>query len=345
MVKIAFRIWFVFLALCVCLQGCADKGDDGGAGLFEIERNYRSGPLEVFVRVEKRQITLAETLEVEISALASDGYEVVMPDLSGGMPGFDVYQWRALDERIDEKGRVVTTYRYRFEPMVDGTVEIGEMVFEYSQIGGEGVGEFPGGEVKTEAIEVSVVSMLGEGAAAEVIDDIEEVVELADWRWLWWAGGGGVLAAVLAAVILYRRSRRAAVEVRVFRAAHELAYERLGELEAKGLVESGLLKEFYEGLSNVLRYYIEDRFALKAPERTTEEFLYELQYSYVLGTEDKDSVGQFLRHCDLVKFAKQEPTEVQVEGSVELVTGFVERTKSVESQVDVTDGKREALAH
>jgi len=333
MMKIGFRIWFGLLALCLCFGGCSDLGDDVGGAEYAVEKNYSSGPLDVFVRVEKVEITLTETLEVEVSAAVEDGYEVVMPDLSGGFEGLEVYDWRALDEKLDEKGRVVTTYKYRFEPMADEVLEIGEMTFEY--LPSDGVGVLAGGEVKTEPIEVTVVSMLGEKAASEVIDDIEDVVELADWRWLWWTGGGLVLAAILTAIILYRRSRRVAVEVRIFKAAHELAYKRLGELEEKGFVEAGMLKEFYEGLSNVLRYYIEDRFSLKAPERTTEEFLYELQYSYVLGAEDKDSVGQFLRHCDLVKFAKQEPTEVEVDGSVKLVKGFVERTRSEKSVVEI----------
>lgn len=335
MIKIGFLIWFGLLALCICLGGCSDRGDDGDGVKYAVEKNYRSGGLEVFVRVEKVEITLAETLEVEVSAAVGDGYEVVMPDFSDGMEGFEVIDWRTMDERLDEKGRVVTTVKLRFEPMVDGTVEIGEMIIGYRQSGGDGVGGLPGGEVRTDPIEVVVVSLLGGAAGSEVIDDIEGVVELADWRWLWWVGGGAVLAVVLAGVMLYRRRGRVDVEVRVFKAAHELAYERLGELEKKGFVEAGMLKEFYEGLSNVLRYYIEDRFALKAPERTTEEFLYELQYSYVLGDEDKDSVGQFLRHCDLVKFARQEPTEVEVNGSVKLVKGFVERTRSDESVVEI----------
>ena len=337
MKKIGFLILFGFLVLCICLGGCSDRGDDGVGVKYAVEKNYSSGELEIFVRVEKVEITLAETLEVEVSAAVGDGYEVVMPDFSGGMEGFEVIDQRAMDERLDENGRVVTTVKLRFEPMVDGAVEIGEMVFGYRQSGGDGVGGLPGGEVKTEPIEVTVVSLLGEAAATEVIDDIEGVVELVDWRWLWWVGGGAILAAVLAGVMLYRRSRRVDAEVRVFKAAHELAYERLGELERQGFVEAGMLKEFYEGLSNVLRYYIEDRFRLKAPERTTEEFLYELAYSYVLGAEDKDSVGQFLRHCDLVKFAKQEPTEVEVDGSVKLVKGFVERTRSEKSVVEIFD--------
>lgn len=328
MVKIDFRICFGLLVLCVCLGGCSDIGDEGGAVQYSVEKNYRSGPLEVWVRFSNVEISIAETLEVEITAAVEAGYEVTMGDLSEVVEGFDVIDWRKLDEQLDDAGRVVQTYRYRLEPMVDGVVEIGELVFGYSKEG-------EAGEVRSEAMEVMVVSTLGENAALEVIDDIAGVVEVKDWRMYYWIGGGLIVVVILVAVLLYRRSRRVGEAVRVFKAAHELAYERLAELEAKGLVGSGRLKEFYEGLCGVLRYYIEDRFALKAPERTTEEFLYELAYSYVLSDADKESVGQFLRDCDLVKFAKQEPTDEQVSGSVKLITGFVDRTHSDESVVEV----------
>ena len=55
--------------------------------------------------------------------------------------------------------------------------------------------------------------------------------------------------------------------------AHEQAYRELERLLARELIEKGQVKEFYAGVSGVLRRYIENRFGLKAPERTTEEFL------------------------------------------------------------------------
>ena len=47
-------------------------------------------------------------------------------------------------------------------------------------------------------------------------------------------------------------------------------------------------------------------------ERTTEEFLYELQRSDLLTREQKDSLGGFLSGCDLVKFARYEPGEPEL---------------------------------
>ena len=79
------------------------------------------------------------------------------------------------------------------------------------------------------------------------------------------------------------------------------------------------------------------RFSLRAPERTTEEFLYELANTNVLPESDKESLAQFLQHCDLVKFAKHEPTTEQIQETFDLVKAFIEKTKSDERKVDVTD--------
>jgi hypothetical protein len=54
---------------------------------------------------------------------------------------------------------------------------------------------------------------------------------------------------------------------------------------------------------------LEERFDFHAPERTTEEFLRELAGTKLLLPEQKESLGEFLASCDLVKFAKYEPGE------------------------------------
>ena len=92
-----------------------------------------------------------------------------------------------------------------------------------------------------------------------------------------------------------------------------------------------------EEISNILRHYIEDRFDLRAPERTTEEFLIELQWSDDLGEPDKNDLGEFLTHCDLVKFAKHKPKTEQIQQTFDLVKNFIEKTKSDDRKVDITD--------
>ena len=57
---------------------------------------------------------------------------------------------------------------------------------------------------------------------------------------------------------------------------------------------------------------MEERFEFHAPDRTTEEFLYELQESQLLTPSQKQSLADFLAGCDLIKFAKYEPTETEL---------------------------------
>ena len=52
---------------------------------------------------------------------------------------------------------------------------------------------------------------------------------------------------------------------------------------------------------------------------------------------DKNVLGEFLTHCDLVKFAKHTPTTEQIQRSFDLVKDFIERTRSDERKIDVTD--------
>ncbi len=75
--------------------------------------------------------------------------------------------------------------------------------------------------------------------------------------------------------------------------------------EAFGLISQP--EPYCVEVSASLRIYLEERLALNAPERTTEEFLQEIRWSNRLHADQKERLEQFLEICDLVKFAKQNP--------------------------------------
>ncbi|HTD65415.1 MAG TPA: hypothetical protein VK846_02655, partial [Candidatus Limnocylindria bacterium] len=68
-------------------------------------------------------------------------------------------------------------------------------------------------------------------------------------------------------------------------------------------------RAFCIAVSDAVRVYLEERFNLRAPERTTEEFLRDLQKTSALTAQQKASLAEFLEQCDLVKFARFEPPE------------------------------------
>jgi len=256
-----------------------------------------------------------------------------MPKLDK-LENFGIVDWSNLGRKLDDRNNVVTTYQYRLEPFLSGKYDIPAFTFQFHDANDPNATH----ELTSEPIAVEVTSLLDDQRANLAIEDIEGVVEMpkAAVRWWLWALIPLGMALIPAGWFLLR-SRRAKELVRIFRPAHELAYARLRALVAENLVEQGQIKEFYERISGILRHYIEDRFDLHAPERTTEEFLTELRFTEILAAPDKKVLEEFLTHCDLVKFAKHDPTTDQVQRTFDLVKDFIERTKSEERKVDVTD--------
>ena len=123
--------------------------------------------------------------------------------------------------------------------------------------------------------------------------------------WRWWKG---------------RRGRKEQPVVMV--PAHVRARERL----EGALALLGQPKLFCISISDTLRQYLEERFELRAPDRTTEEFLSELQGSPKLVARQTEILSDFLVRCDLVKFALYEPGEQELRGLLEAALRLVDET-------------------
>jgi len=105
-------------------------------------------------------------------------------------------------------------------------------------------------------------------------------------------------------------------------------------------------KPFCTLVSDTIRGYLEERFNFRAPERTTEEFLNELRETDLLMPDQKDSLGDFLQQCDLVKFARYEPTVVELRALHESAVRLVSETEPefLKDSVAPTSGRSEVTA-
>jgi hypothetical protein len=145
-------------------------------------------------------------------------------------------------------------------------------------------------------------------AATNDIRGLKDPVEIPQGlSWLW----GALL--ILAALIARRHFLRL-LRTKIFGAKAARAPVIPPHVRAKQRLQAALAhihdpRLFCFEVSETLRVYLEDRFSLRAPERTTEEFLVELQTSGALNQDQKQSLAEFLQSCDLVKFARFEPSE------------------------------------
>jgi hypothetical protein len=122
--------------------------------------------------------------------------------------------------------------------------------------------------------------------------------------WLWAClAAVAVLLAGGTALFLWKRKQQAGEESsKPLIPPHITALEALRLLEAR--LEEAADLEFIVEISGILRIYIQGRFHLRAPHRSTEEFLWEASESSVLSFEDQQLLGEFLGLCDRVKFAR-----------------------------------------
>ncbi|MBA4148054.1 MAG: hypothetical protein H0X66_08040 [Verrucomicrobia bacterium] len=160
--------------------------------------------------------------------------------------------------------------------------------------------------------------------AEATLRDIKPPVHIPDyWLYLWIALG--VLALVIIGYLLWRYWLKKALQPKPIPVLppHVRARRRLKE----AMAHIADPKLFVSAVSDAVRLYLEESFDLRAPERTTEEFLYELQTSNRLGENVKGSLNEFLSRCDLVKFAKYEPTQAELEDIHNAAMRIVEETE------------------
>lgn len=140
------------------------------------------------------------------------------------------------------------------------------------------------------------------------MEDIRDIKGLVPVPPNWWWLGLGLFIVVVVGLAFWlwkRKQPTPATEPVGPPSPHEAAIRALQQLRE----ENPPVEEFYMRLSDIVRRYLEDQLGLRAPERTTEEFLYEVARDHALSAEHRELLGAFLQESDLVKFARFRPGE------------------------------------
>ena len=152
--------------------------------------------------------------------------------------------------------------------------------------------------------------------AAEDIIDIRPPMHIAaPFPWLVVGGAAVSLVGIGAAAWkLLRRQRR--------KLAYEIALEELEHTRP-------LMREFHSepfclAVSDVVREFIEEVLPVRAMHRTTNEFLRDVgSRSDLQLAPHRDTLANFLEHCDLAKFARWSLSVPQMEAMLSSAKDFV----------------------
>ena len=282
-------------------------------------------PVSVSAGVDKARATIGDKINYKITVDFPENVEVFFPETKDKVGGLAVKDFAVSDIERDN-GRITRELSYVLETYKASSYIIPAFDIKYKEkLKSEA-------EVaKTPEIFIEVVTMLD--ADASDVRGIKPPVSL-DKRYfklyIIIAIIFGVL--LLAAVVLHYIYHRKQIETESIPeplSAHQIAYNDLESLKAMNLISKGQIKEYYYRLSDIVRHYIENRFKLMAPERTTEEFLAEMTVTDRLTGVHKELVGNFLEHCDMVKFAAYGPDSREIENSFNSAKKLVDETREV----------------
>jgi hypothetical protein len=330
------------LLLLASLSGCKDRDANPTSSPVPIpageaqKRTTEEGPVKATVTVLPGAPRLGDPIRVTLAVEAKAGVLVEMPPFGDALGRFVVSDYRPSQLPLPDGG-VRFQEVYTLQAAMSGRQRIPPFRIEFED-GRSGQAAPDAGtrarrELLTDEIELSIASVLAGDKPAELRPAKGALAATANATW----GSGAKLALAASLVALFalaivwllrRRGRR-----RIREAAHQVALRRLAALEARGWPAPAQADQWYVELSGVVRRYLEDRYAVRAPELTTEEFLREAARAQALTAHHRDLLAEFLAGCDRVKFAAYHPEEAESRHALTSARRFVEESRVVEAEL------------
>ena len=284
------------------------------------------GPVRATVTLAPAAPRLGDPLTLELAVTARPGVVVEMPEFGEALGRFSILDF-APRRDTDADGGTVARQRYTLQAPMSGRLRIPGLRLEYVDERDGGTGAYR--ELITDEIAFEVASVLPEGTAVDALLPARPALPEVrpGWWGRWWpavlalalvAGGGAWAFAAW--------QRRAAERVRL--TARERAMRRLEALATRGFPGAEEADPWYVELSDIVRRYVEDRYAVRAPELTTEEFLVEAGQSF--SGPHRDLLGAFLERCDRVKFAGYSPGQQESRDAWSAARQFLDETRPAE---------------
>lgn len=197
----------------------------------------------------------------------------------------------------------------------------------------------PNGQIDTLSFESQTIEVfeMPIDTASFVIHDIKAQMRypITFIETLPWIGGALVLAAlVLLAIFLIRRAqaKRKGLDDGPKESPYIVALRSLDKLRDNSLWAAAKQKYYYSSITDALKVYIDDTFAIDAPEMTTAELFDELKKREGLSPELYDEAKQLFELADFVKFAKHTATDDENAKALPTAIRFVMNTYTLEEE-------------
>ncbi|HUH25404.1 MAG TPA: hypothetical protein VLY87_02140 [Flavobacterium sp.] len=263
---------------------------------------------QVTSSVDSTDIKIGSAFNFTIKATANTNSKVVFPD--GKVIGpFEVLEQIPIDTLL-EKDRMELIKKYVLTQFDSGSYTLPRMSVYID-----------GKNHQTNLFDIKVHNVEVDTTKQPMYDIKSQIGSETDtdklWKYLI-----AVLLCFAAGVAVYfiikRIQNKNLTEEDLYRTPLEKVTKKLQLLDAKRLVMNGDVKSYYSEMTDVIRDYIEEVFAIPAKESTTSELIKHLSKTIQdkkiqLSKQTVNDLKRVLQTADLVKFAKSEPMMNEIE--------------------------------
>jgi hypothetical protein len=289
-----------------------------------LRRSWTRGPLELALSISDESPLAADTLTVRLQASTSGAIQLELPALDDWPKDFEIRRTRRSGPTIGPDGRTSWELSFDVDVLHAGEYELPALPVRHRT--GESADWTT---AETEPVSIEFRSLLGDDPDRAAPRPNPGPAELprGPLPWLFIAAvalGAALVIGSLVALFVWQ-SRRPKPPALV--SAYRKAMDAIHRIDMSSLFDRGEVDRFFTELSDVVRRYVEDRYGLRAPEQTTEEFLQALTKRPVLAGVQVHSLARFMEQCDLVKFARVRPTSSEGQSALRAARDFVESTR------------------
>ncbi len=278
-------------------------------------------PVSVTVEVNRNSVGIGDKIKYTITVKIKKGIDIEFPEFGENLAEFSIKDFGSSTGGF--LGRKTLTQWYVLDTYETGSFTIPSVTVKYKVKEGKNWKE-----VQSEEIGIEVKSVLNEkDTETSELQDIKGPLSYQELTYLYIILAI-VTVIIISVVIFFLKKKKVPKHIMPPpRPAHEIAYEALRKLRNEDYLNTGEIRKYYFELSDIVRHYLENRFSMRAPEMTTEEFLSSLKNTDNLESGHKSLLRDFLSHCDMVKFAKYRPDEREINLSYESAKKLVDQTK------------------
>lgn len=313
-------VWLAVSMLCMSIESLLPTE-------VQARQNSASAQLppgfDVRIQAQPLKATIGDPIQIDLDFTLPPGYQLVLPHLPAQVGEFTILEGPAiLSQQASGKasspplpatGTQGSGERHQLARIVAAVYKTGDfdfprLPFVLRDAEGKQI------EVAGPTVKIRIESVLSEKDLS--LKDLKKQADIEEThRWLLWFG------LSLAAVVLFssvwwwmkrRRSPSLLPFVRHDVDPLDLAEADLRDLIGRGLLQKGMVKQFYICLSEIVKKALEAGYGIQTVEKTTSEIIAALSVAPGTGIASPEPaalepIETLLLSCDMVKFARYAP--------------------------------------